>query len=327
MKLKVNKKKVSIILVIILSVFLTGNAFAALVGAPNIFFAIKDMVIKEEVSGEENLLVDRDITISYSPIKIKNGLELQVNRILIEKEKSTLFITLDNKNDEDEQLGINVYDLLENNNTNDVLAENKFLVQKEIKKNFEIELSKSVSTEEKLLLEIIIGGKSVGKNIIVDLASKEIIIEGKEEVKKLSEVELKKYLGCFSILNYEDLKLNDRLIYIAHQMNYEIFQDKIETNSQRELIMNIVDSFYSGVYTTDTVNGIEILKPNNQQYSYKEDLDAYTLAVEDAELPRGLCLGIEDISYEAGVYTVEYIYVHPTKMEIENNKIEGTDLK
>lgn len=322
MKVKLNKKKIAIVLFIIFIVFICSNAFAALVGVPNIFFAIKNMVVQEEVKGEDELLLDRDITISYSPIKIKDGVELQVNRILIEEGKSKLFITLENKNNDDEQLGINVYNLLENNNTNDVLSEDKFLIQKGINKNFEIELNKKVSTDEKLLLEIIIDGKVVNRNIIVDLASKEIIIEGTEEVKKISEVELKEYLGCFSVLNYKDLKMNDRLLYVAQRLNSEVFKNQIEANSQRELMMNIVDSFYNDVYTTETVNGIEILKPNKQQYNYEEESDSYTLATEDAELPKGLCLEIEDISYNSGIYTVEFIYVFPTQMDIDENRVE-----
>ena len=322
MKIKLNKKKTSLIIVLILLVFLTGNAFAALAGIPNIFFAIKDMVVQEEVKGEEDLLSDRDITISYSPIKIKEGLEIQVNRILIEEGKSTLFVTLQNKNEKDEQLGINVYDLLENNNINDVLSEDKFLIKSGTKKSYGLELSKKVSTDEKLKLEIIIGGKSVGRNIIVDLASKEIVIEGTEEVKKISEVELKEYLGCFSILNDKTLKMNDRLLYIAERMNSEIFKDQIESNSQREMMMNIIDSFYTGIYTTETVKEKEILKANKQQYNYDAKLDAYTLVTDGGELPRGICLNIEDISYKSGIYTVDFIYVHPTIMDIEEDKVE-----
>ena len=46
MKVKVNKKKIAIVLFIIFTVFICSNAFAALVGAPNIFFAIKNMVVQ-----------------------------------------------------------------------------------------------------------------------------------------------------------------------------------------------------------------------------------------------------------------------------------------
>ena len=322
MKVKLNKKKTTIIIFLILTVVICGNAFAALTGAPNIFFAIKNMMVQNEIKGEEELLVDRDITISYYPIKIKDGVELQVNRIFIEETKSTLFISLNNKNNDDEQLGINIYDLLDNNNTKNILKEEKFLIQKGMKRNFEIELDKKVSVDEKLLLEIIIGGKSVDRNVIVDLASKEIIIEGKEEVKKISEVELKRYLGCFSVLNYENLKMNDRLIYVAERMNTEIFKDEIETNSQRELFMNIIDSFYNGVYTTEIVNEIEIIKANKQQYFYDESSDTYPGVTDGAQLPRGLCLGIEDISYKSGIYTVEFIYVLPTLTDLEENRVE-----
>lgn len=61
MKIKVNKKKTVIILFLILAVFICGNAFAALLGAPNIFFAIKEVANKEvEVKGKEELLIEDD---------------------------------------------------------------------------------------------------------------------------------------------------------------------------------------------------------------------------------------------------------------------------
>ena len=317
-----NKKKISLVIVIVLVLFFTGNVFAAIVGAPNIFFAIKDMVVKEEVKGEESLLSDRDITISFSPIKIKDGVELQVNNIVIEDEKTTLFVTLENKNKAEEQIGINVYDMLENNNTNDVLGEEKFLVKEGSKENFEIVLDKKVSENEKLKLEIIVDGKVVGRNIIVDLAAKEIIIEGKEEIKKVSEKELKEYLGCFSILNDKTLKMNDRLLYVAESLNTEIIKDDNQEMSNREIRMAIIDSFYNEEYTTETVNGIEILKPDNQQYNYDKDSDAYTLVTDGGELPKGKCIQVNDISYADGVYTVEFVYIHPNYMDIAENRFE-----
>ena len=60
MKVKVNKKKVGIIVFLIIVIFICGNALAAVLGAPNVFFAISNLVNKDvEVEGKDNLLVDR----------------------------------------------------------------------------------------------------------------------------------------------------------------------------------------------------------------------------------------------------------------------------
>ncbi|MBP3596078.1 MAG: hypothetical protein J6J60_01570 [Clostridia bacterium] len=61
MKIKVNKKKTAIILFLIVVVFICGNAFAALLGAPNVFFAVKELVDKDvELKGKEELLLEDD---------------------------------------------------------------------------------------------------------------------------------------------------------------------------------------------------------------------------------------------------------------------------
>lgn len=311
MKLKVNKKKTVIILFLILVVFICGNAFAALLGAPNIFFAIRDLVSTEEKSGSEELLSDRDITISYSPIKIKDGVELQVNRILIEETKSTLFITLENKNkDKDkESIGINVYDMLENNNTNNVLAEDKFLVSAESKENFEIELDKKVSEDEKLKLEIIVDEKTVARNIILDLASKEIVVEGKEEVPKVSEKELKEYLDILTVLNFtNDFTENDRLIYMAMELG-KYLEVEIPEQGNRELINKIVESMYDANFeeTDEKVLGLEDI-----YFGYDKKLDSYKYVVNmGGAINKVMCLSVEDISFKDGIYTVEYVYAVP----------------
>lgn len=308
MKIKVNKKKTALILFLILVVFICGNAFAALVGAPNIFFAIRDLVSTEEKSGAEEILSDRDITISYSPIKIKDGIELQVNRILIEESKSTLFITLENKNkDKDkETIGINVYDMLENNNTNDVLSEDKFLVSAESKENFEIELNKKVAEDEKLKLEIIIEDQKVARNIILDLASKEIVVEGKEEVSKVSEKELKEYLDILTVLNAtNNFTENDRLIYMAMELGNYLEID-IPEKGNREVINKLVESMYDANFDE------KVLELEDVYFEYDKKLDSYKCVVNmGGAINQVMCLSVEDISFKDGIYTVEYVYAVP----------------
>lgn len=314
MKVKVNKKKVGIIVFLIVVIFICGNAFAALVGAPNIFFAIKDLVNEQSLEGEENLLSDREIVISYTSLEIADGLKIQVNKMVIEETKSTLYLSV--QDEKDRELTYKWYDKTEEKMSK--MLEPKIADLPSVHMiNFDYKVG------EKSVIELgIYENEKILKTLEIDLGNKVITVDGEEEVEKLSEVELKKYLGCFSILNYDDLKINDRLIYIAEQLNSEIFNDQMKTKSKRELIMAIVDSFYSEEYTTEKVNGVEILKADEQQYDYDEELDSYMSLTEGSELPIGLCLEIENISYKSGVYTVEFTYVYPTYMDYDENKIE-----
>lgn len=61
MKIKVNKKKTAIIIFILVVIFICGNAFAALIGAPNVFFAIKNLTKDDvEVTEKEQLLIEEE---------------------------------------------------------------------------------------------------------------------------------------------------------------------------------------------------------------------------------------------------------------------------
>ena len=86
MKVKVNKKKVGIILFLIIALFICCNALAAVLGAPNVFFAVRDLVNKDvEVNGKQELLVEDD----------KNDV---ANKVTLEAEDKEDADEKDNKN-------------------------------------------------------------------------------------------------------------------------------------------------------------------------------------------------------------------------------------
>ena len=79
-KVTSKKKKVMIIVAVCLILFLSANVFAATQGYNNIFFIIKSLVSNDtEVTDRNVILSDRDITISYQPIEVAEGLEIQIN--------------------------------------------------------------------------------------------------------------------------------------------------------------------------------------------------------------------------------------------------------
>ena len=58
-------KKVIIGIIIIAIALMMTNVYALATGQGNIFFMIKNIFTEKEIVGKENLLSDREITISY----------------------------------------------------------------------------------------------------------------------------------------------------------------------------------------------------------------------------------------------------------------------
>ena len=108
-------------------VFVAANVYASTQGYQNIFFMIKDL-IKEDVviEDKEEILSDRDITISYETINVVDGLDVQINRLVIEENKATLYVVFDEQNASDildRPYSYKVYDVT--NGRVDLLSENK----------------------------------------------------------------------------------------------------------------------------------------------------------------------------------------------------------
>ena len=77
-------------------VFVAVNAYASTQGYENIFFMIKDLIYGEVViENKDEILSDRDITISYESIDVSSGLEIQINKLFIDENKAILSIYIE----------------------------------------------------------------------------------------------------------------------------------------------------------------------------------------------------------------------------------------
>ena len=296
------KNKIAIIIMVVMIIaLLVSNAYATNNGYTNIFFMIKDMITNQslEINGKDNLLSDRDITISYSPIEITDGLKIQVQRVVLENNSATLYIYV-NESSENTKLPLK-YKIY--NNDGKLIADYNGNSTPSLDK---VQINTKVKEDESLKLEIYDNSGKLLSTITIDLKNKELLVNGeKVEIKKQSEVELKKYLGVFCLLSNNDPNFehsldndNGKIIYIARQLNSEILHK--EENSKRELINKIIEAFYY----KDIEKENDIIKTNI--YEYDKEKDEY--------LPMGVtfgggnCLEITDISYENEIYTVEFIY-------------------
>lgn len=93
------KFKTAVILIIVGVILLGGfcaNVYASTNGYGNVFFLIKYLVTgdKTEVTEKDELLSDRDITISYEPIALTENLKIQIRNLQIKDNKAKLIVAV-----------------------------------------------------------------------------------------------------------------------------------------------------------------------------------------------------------------------------------------
>lgn len=175
----------------------------------------------------------------------------------------------------------------------------------------------------------------------IDLENKEIQVIGNEqELEKISEEELKKYLSAFAFLNYEDDNLNTETVdkqILENERNMFVAKQIPE---EKEL------KFYNGTTTmemhsydlidTEIANGIMnsftdieleddgLVKLWNTYFT-KNKVDGKMRYVDMPNpdmIITSLCIEVTDIMYSNGIYTVTFTYCYPTTEDIDENRIE-----
>ena len=173
------------------------------------------------------------------------------------------------------------------------------------------------------------------RTLEINLQTREITVKGEKEFKKISEIELKKYLHLFSELNNGSNK-SDVLLYIAEnfQDNYkefmkeEDYQYRMDKSTDRAYKNAIIKEFYGDKAEFQYVSQkdaslpkVEVLK-GITAWQYNKENDSYQPLTAGEEYRHGKCLKIEDISYENGIYTVKYIYLLATGIDEDADRLE-----
>ena len=120
MKENNKRKKVIIVVAFLIVLFLAANVYAAAKGYNNIFFIIKKAFTEDDtVATKDEILKDRDITISYKNIEIADGLFIQINGLTIENNKGRLHLTI---TENESEVFPNQYSVKEKSNNDTQLA-------------------------------------------------------------------------------------------------------------------------------------------------------------------------------------------------------------
>ena len=211
-------KKLMTIAASIVVVIVASNVYARTQGYDNIFFMIKDLITKEEKGGEE-IFSDRDIVISYKPIQITDEIELQINELQIKDNKAKLYLLVKElKENSDSPLSYKVF--------NDESQEmyNSTSNKKESEKIYTevLDLKNYKNATNIIKMEIYNNNNILLKTITMDLAKKTIEARTENQVvKKISQIELNKFLKQETEKQYTTKELKDKQIIILD--TYDIF--------------------------------------------------------------------------------------------------------
>lgn len=199
-------------------VLIASDVYAKTQGYDNIFFFVKDLVISEEKQNDE-IFSDRDIVISYQPIQITDEIELQINELQIKDNKAKLYLLVKEKQENvDSPLSYKIY------NDENIEMYNSVSSKKENEKIYTevLNLKNYKNTTNKIKMEIYKNNKILLKTISIDLTKKTIEARTENQVvKKISQIELNKFLKQETIKTYTKKELENKEIIILD--TYDIF--------------------------------------------------------------------------------------------------------
>ena len=217
--------------------------------------------------------------------------------MVLEENSAKLYVYVQNEDLSENKLKYKIYD--ENNN---IIADYKSNQYEYQNYSEQINIKQKVNENTKLKLEILNDNQDVLSIITIDLANKELLVNGEEIINKQSEVELKQYLSSFVVLNDKEFNnKTDKLIYISELIN----DMKKEENYSREVTNNTIEAFYNE--KVEKTNGI-IKLDKDSCYNYIEQIDAYQQKTDPGIRKIGICFDIKDISYKDGIYTINFVY-------------------
>lgn len=316
-----------------------GNIYATTQGYDNVFFMIKEWIApSNDVYGKDDILSDRDITISYKSIEIAQGIKMQINRLVVKDNEATLHLKID-VSGTDLDITPFIYVVRDENGNKicDYTSTKKETIYTEL-----LKLKGLNKNAKKLELEVKQNDDTTLVKFEIDLDNKEIQVIGNEyELQKVSEEELKKYLSAFALLNYEDdilnagtvdkdILVNVRKMLVARQLSKELDLDFYIYEDTDNTINNIIDvakanslikSFSNieleqdGLMKLDNIFFIESTENGDKVYlEMIENQTAFGI--------NSLCIDVTNIMYSNGIYTVTFTYCYPTTEDINEDRIE-----
>ena len=331
---KFNYKKLVAMAASLVIVFGAANVYASTQGYGNVFFFIKYLATGEKVTIEdkEEILSDRDIAISYEPIQITENIAIQIANLQVKDgEDSKLIINVNEKKLDTDAVPLKykIYD----SSKNILCEQDSIKAQKGEEKNVtyteELKLTNYHKKENILKLEIYKATSDLITTITIDLKTKSITVLGEEEaLKKISEIELKDFLGDVAGYTNKDegfseieqkICLATSLLSKADKLQMVDIESEINQGIRVDDINNALGSFCG--------DKIEEFKETEYYKIVEQNGSKYFVVKTGFDLSlSGNCIDVTNISYCGGLYTVTYTYCYLGEASIFEIDINDFDI-
>ena len=188
-----------------------------------------------------------------------------------------------------------------------------------------------------LKLKIYTPKQELLKEIKIDIENKTVeVSENTEELKKISEIELKKYLGKYAALNSYDVVF-DRVSYATKEewrnamkvgIATNLIYEKETSNGENSEIVYGVDKVNKVIKEFTGENISEKIKlPDDGSLYYNEKNKAYEYIPGDGDgYGDALCINIENINYNNGIYEAKFTYCYPTNSVYDSGEIDKLEV-
>ena len=299
-----------------------GNIYATSKGYENVFFMIKEWVAPGTSTDKaDDILSNRDITISYKPIQITDDIQVVVKKLQTTDNGAKLILNIienETQNSSKTSTPLN-YEIL--NKNNEQVCKQKSSKENNMEKEYTEELSintNSLDKLETLILDIYDSNYKLITPITIDLKNRTIEVAGEQEaLKKISETELKEFLnyeagiGVTDETNYLETDRIDRQIAVITSLlsANEKLPDYSNVKTEKYFIIEekLLDDVAKSVFN------IEIAKSKlnkNSLYTSFDYKGTKYFGQKDGNdiLFVGNCINVSNISFCGGVYTVTYSY-------------------
>lgn len=330
-KVKKSKQKKMIIIMAIIILFFAINVYAGTMGYKNIFFAINNFIKpNKEVTDSNEILSDRDTTISYQSIEIASGLNIQINRLVVQDNDATLYINIDESSASVIPARCLVYDT--SGSESEGLIGNEEILHKMNESRYDLPVELVGMKNSTNLLQIEFQDSSYNSIAVLelDLQNKDInIISGETtELEKISEVELKEVLANYiRIFMYEDLNAVETRFHTPQEYRNEqeaviAFEYYRKNNQTYQANVNEIHKIIKEFTGENITNRLDL---SNITLKYNEDQNEYEYINKYSEPRKALCLDVTNITYKDGIYKATFIYCYPTEDDYKYNNIENLD--
>lgn len=317
------KKKVLIIVVCLIILLLSGaSVYATTNGYENVFFLVKNLITgKNETEENEKILSDKDITISYENIYITDTITMKIEKLQIKDGDAKLIVRVDESEQDTNNLTPFIYKIY-NESEKELASKSSLKSVENVSYTDEI-IIKNYNKEDKILvLKVFTPEQELLSEINIDIEKR--VVESKgvtEELKKISEIELKEYLGKYVILNTYDVVFdnvsyatreewkNAMLVKIAMNRIYDV-ETKDNTNQEIKYTTKKVNTAIKEVTGEEVLGKIKL--PDGEGVYYNEASKSYENVPGDGDIS-GLCIEIKHIKYINGVYQVKFTYCYPSE--------------